>query len=141
MAWRRLTFPRIQTVGLIFTLLTVISAFSQSGQNLEDVGHAELSALLNRHLKSGQLLEAAPVLAEFRKRMLSGELPKRNLEKVSYYIGLGYLDGYSQTEGLHYLKEAAKEFQHYIDTFPRGADIHYVVINRVECHRGFRGIC
>lgn len=136
MVWKRWSFPRILIIGLIFTQLTGISLFSQSVQNLEDVGNAELGSRLNQHLRSGDLYQAAPVLIEFRKRMLSGELPKRNLEKASYYIGLGFLNGYSQNQNKALLQEAAKEFQHYMDTFPRGQDIHYVVINRVECHRG-----
>ena len=71
------------------TLLTGISLFSQSGQNLEDVCNTELGKMLNRHLSSGDLYQATPILIEFRKRMLSGELPKRNLDKDSELPGDG----------------------------------------------------
>ena len=122
--------------GIVLTLLTGRSLFSQSGVNLEDVGNAELGTMLNGYLKSRDLYGAAPVLEEFRKRMLSGELSKRNLEKISFYIGLGYMEGYSRKQDKTLLRDAAREFQHYMDTFPRGADIRYVVMNKVDCHRG-----
>jgi len=112
--------------------------FSQPAQNvpLEDVGNAELGTRLNKHLKEGDLASAAPILQEFRKRMNDGELPKKNLDKFSYLIGLGYMQQYSKKQDKEFLRQAATEFQNYIDNYPGGADIHYVFMNKVDCHRG-----
>jgi len=63
--------------------------------------------MLNGYLKSRDLYGAAPVLEEFRKRMLSGELSKRNLEKISFYIGLGYMEGYSRKQDKTLLRDVS----------------------------------
>ena len=127
------------TIGLLLqnSVVAQVDPPAQDPQPpLEDVGNRQLGTLLNQHLQNQDLFSAAPVLAEFRKRMAAGELPGKNLDKISYYIGLGYMQGYSTTNEKSWLKDAAKEFQHYMVHFPHGADIHYVLANKVDCHRG-----
>ena len=103
---------------------------------LDDIGNGELSNMLNAALGAGDLATAGPILMEFRERMNEGELPKKNLDKFAYFIGLGYMQKYSMTQNKELLREAAKEFDGYILTWPNGPDIHFVMMNKVDCHRG-----
>ena len=103
---------------------------------LEDVGNAQMGTMLNGFLAAGDLYGAAPVLIEFQKRIESGELPASNMDKICFLIGMGWMQGYSKTNNKDLLKQAAEQFAIYIKKYPSGADIHYVLLNKVDCHRG-----
>ncbi len=92
--------------------------------------------MLNGFLAAGDLYGAAPVLIEFQKRIEAGELPASNLDKICFLIGMGWMQGYSKTNNKDLLKEAADQFNVYIQKYPSGADIHFVLMNKVDCHRG-----
>ena len=87
-------------------------------------------------LSGGDLFGAVPLLNEFKKRVKEGEFKGAHLEKIDYFIGLGYMTGYTAKRDKNLLKKAADQFQHYIKTYPNGGDIHYVLLNKVDCHRG-----
>ena len=46
------------------------------------------------------------------------------------------MKGYTQKQDKNLLKKAAEQFEHYIKTYPSGVDMHFVLINKVDCHRG-----
>ena len=105
-------------------------------QNLDNVSSSNLVNQMKAKLSGGDLFGAVPLLNEFKKRVKDGEFKGVNLEKIDYFIGLGYMTGYSASRDKNLLKKATDQFEHYIKIYPNGGDIHYVLLNKVDCHRG-----
>ena len=105
-------------------------------KNMDDISNQNLAAMMQKKLGEADFYGAIPVLMEVKKRIKAGELPASKLDKIDFIIGLGYMKGYSASRDKNLLSKAAKAFDHYLKEHPSGSDIHYVLLNKVDCHRG-----
>ena len=128
-------FKQVVSCCLILGGLQLHSLYGQA-ENLDNVSTQNLVNKMKAMLGNGDLYGAIPYLNEFKKRAKDGEFDVKKLDKIDYFIGVGFMKGYTQKQDKNLLKKAAEQFEHYIKTYPSGADMHFVLINKVDCHRG-----
>ena len=117
-------------------ILLCFPAPDAHAQNLDNVSSQNLVNQMKAKLGDGDLYGAVPLLLEFKKRAKDGEFKSSRLDKIDYFIALGYMKGFTEKRDKNLLKKAAERFEHYIKEYPSGSDIHYVLLNKVDCHRG-----
>ena len=98
---------------------------------LQRLPDPELQKLLNQQIAGGEFGSALPTLLEARVR-LQGE-DDGEFAKVTYLLGLAYLQAYRDKQDPAMLTKAAQEFNAYVEDFPAGPLAHYAVSNFAEC--------
>ena len=88
-------FKQVVSCCLILGGLQLHSLYGQA-ENLDNVSTQNLVNKMKAMLGNGDLYGAIPYLNEFKKRAKDGEFDVKKLDKIDYFIGIGFMKGYSE---------------------------------------------
>ena len=100
-------FKQVVSFCLILGGLQLQSLYGQA-ENLDNVSTQNLVNKMKAMLGNGDLYGAIPYLNEFKKRAKDGEFDVKKLDKIDYFIGIGFMKGYTQKQDKNLLKKAAE---------------------------------
>ena len=134
---QRVFFALLKKTICFYILIAGMGTYAHGqAENLDNVSSQNLVNKMKAMMQNGDLYGAIPYLKEFKKRAKDGEFNAGKLDKIDYFIALGFMKGYTDKKDKNLLKQAAAQFEHYIKAYPNGVDMHYVLLNKVDCHRG-----
>ena len=88
-------------------------------ENLDNVSTQNLVNKMKAMLGNGDLYGAIPYLNEFRKRAKDGEFDVKKLDKIDYFIGIGFMKGYTQKQDKNLLKKSCRTIRALHQNLPK----------------------
>jgi len=124
-------------VFLLPTILMIVSGASTTkAQDPAVMGLSELQARADRNLQASNYVAARPFLEELVKRFeQEDEQIRANLAPIYYYIGLSYLQVYSDEPKPEHLVAAVAWLDRHEQEFPTGKFAVPSIFARADCYR------